>query len=414
MKKITVLNIPIFFIIPWVGYLLSLLNIKSKISAFVYISFAAFFGYAISFTDTSADSYRYAIAFMQFDKSIDYSAIMQMYRNGELRDPYRLLLFYFTSLFSDSPKVLYAFAGVIYGSISYLNLRIYVNERGSQTDRYTLILALLFITFCSLTNINGFKFWTGAMVAFYATYKFIILNKKIWIIGIFIAPLMHYSFVLFIPIIIMLKLIIPFTYNSIRVKPIVFYLFVFTFIASWFLDTNLIDISFIGRSGILPGEIGNRLAYVNSENVSDIVEKRSESSLFLTVNTYFDNLIKVYVFIVILYINKFLKRLPGNAAYINRIFSFVLLFYSFCFIATSFPSGGRFMILAHMFLVIFLCRFHRLYNNYKIRVIILLSILPFSFKISFINVLLPILILTPSFWYAGMPGVLLESFRFIN
>src|SRR5690554_4004985 len=131
-KKIARLGFPMFFVLPIVGFLLSLLNIRSRSSAFVYIAFAMLFGYAISFSDISADSYRYAQAFGRFDDTLPYSRIVEMYQSGELRDMYRVLLFYFTSIFTNNPKVMYAFAGLIYGVFSYLSLRVFVKERGKR------------------------------------------------------------------------------------------------------------------------------------------------------------------------------------------------------------------------------------------------------------------------------------------
>ncbi len=413
-KNITVLGIPVFFILPWAGYILSLLNLRSKISAFVYISFAAFFGYSISFTNTSADSYRYAEAFLRFERPDSYFAIIQMYLDGGLRDIYRASLFYFTSFFTNSANVLYAFAGLIYGLITYLNLRIYLQERGSHTDRYTLILALLFVTSCSLSNINGFRFNTGAMLAFYATYKIIIDNKNIWLLGLFVTPLVHYSFSLLVPVILTLKLIVPFTYNSVNVKPLVFYLFVLTFILSFFLNTNSIDISFITSSNVIPGGVSDRLDYVNSDQVSNIVDTRAEDSFFLTVSSYFNYLISFYVFALMLYMRNFIRNSSYDFKSINILFSFVLLYYSFSYIAISFPSGSRFMEIAHMFMIILLCRFYRIHKSNKIKAMILISIFPFLFKIVFINIGLPILILTPKFWYGGFVGVLLENLHSVR
>lgn len=408
-NKLTVLAIPFLFILPWISYLISLMNLKSRLSAFIFIFFAGFFGYSIGFTNTSADSYRYAEAFMRFERPDSYSAIIQMYLDGELRDIYSISLFYIVSFFSKKASLVYALAGLIYGSLAYLSLRTYIYERGSQTNRYTLILALIFITYCSLTNINAFNFNTAALLAFYSTYKLIFKNKKMWFLGLFLTPLMHYSFALFIPVILILKLVVPFAYNSIRINTIVFYVFIVTFILSFFLSTNVFDISFLSRLDILPAGISNRVDYVNSDDVAELVEVRAGNSLFLTVSSYFINLISVYILIVVLYIKKFIKNNSGDFTEINMLFAFVLMYYSFAHIAVSFPSGGRFMAIGHMFLILLLAKFHRIYNTNKIKRLIVISLLPFMFNILFINIFVPITLLTPKFWYSGFVGVVLEN-----
>src|SRR5690606_9153481 len=100
-KKISRISVPLFFIWPLGGFITSLFNIRSKTSALVYIGFAMIFGYAISFSNVSADSFRYAQAFGRFDNTLTYNKIVEMYQSGELRDMYRVLLFYFTSIFTN-------------------------------------------------------------------------------------------------------------------------------------------------------------------------------------------------------------------------------------------------------------------------------------------------------------------------
>lgn len=411
-KKIAGLSIPLFFILPWVGFLLSLFDLKSKRSSFVYIAFAMLFGYAISFSDSSADSYRYAQAFARFDNTLDYSKLVKLYRSGELRDLYQLILFYFTSIFSNNPKVLYAFAGFVYGIFSYLNLRIFIKERGSKWDRYTFVLALLFFTYISLANINGFKFWTGAMVLFYSIYNCIILKKTGWIIGILVTPLFHYGFMLIAPILILYRFVHPMFYNSKMANSILFYVFTVAFVLSWVLGTNSINLGFLTQAGILSGEVGSRIDYLNSGDVASMVEARRDKSLFLSVQKYFDYGIKMYIFIAVLFLNKLIKKMKGDKTVYTNLFAFVLVFYAFAFIASSIPSGGRFLNIAHLFLLVLMVKFYAIYKTKSYRKLILGSLSVFSFNIAFTNGMLPIMILTPTFWYGNFFWIIIEGIGF--
>lgn len=411
-KKIAGIGIPLFFILPIGGFLTALFNIRSRSSAFVYIGFAMLFGYAISFSDTSADSFRYAEAFSRFDNTLDYDAIVALYQNGELRDLYRVLLFYFVSIFTDNPKVMYAFAGLVYGIFSYLCLRIFVNERGNKGDIYVFVLALGFFTYISLANINGFRFWTGGLVLFYSAYNYIILKKSVWFIGILITPLFHYGFILIVPILILYRFIQPFLYNRKGVSPWLFYVFIIAFFASWILGTNSINLGFLTQTDAISGAVGNRLTYVNSEDVATLVESRREDSVFLSVRKYFDYGIKVYVFIGVIFLYNLLKKMRGNKTEYTRFFAFILFFYSFAFIATSFPSGSRFMNIAHLFLFIYLAKNYAIYKSKNIKNLILMSLPVFSFNIAFVNGMLPFMILTPTFWYGNFFWIIIEGFDF--
>tara|TARA_B100001146_G_scaffold224592_1_gene243075 strand:- start:484 stop:1722 length:1239 start_codon:yes stop_codon:yes gene_type:complete len=408
-KKIAGLGVPLIFILPVAGFITSLFNIRSKRSAIVYVLFAMLFGYAISFNNTSADSYRYAQAFAQFDNTLDYNKIVEMYRSGELRDMYRLLLFYFISLFSSNPKVLYAFAGLIYGIFSYLSLRVFVKERGAKPDNYVFILVLIFFTYISLANINGFRFWTGGLIFFYSTHQSIIENKSRWLIGVLITPLIHYGFVLMVPLIFIYSFLGSYLFNEKGVSFILFYIFVFAFILSWILGTNAINLSFLSEADILSGAIGDRMNFVNSEQVGNTMDRRKESSLFLSVQKYFNYGIKIYVFISVLLIRKLLKKTIENKIRYTRIFSFVLFFYTIAFIATSVPSGARFLNIAHLFMLLLLGKLYIVNKGLRIKKIILWALPVFSFNILFINILLPILILTPTFWYGNLFWIILEG-----
>lgn len=411
-NKIAGLEIPLFVLLPVAGFLSALCNIKSKISACIYIAFAMLCGYAISFTDSSADSFRYAQAFSRFDNRLDYNTLVQMYQNGELRDLYRVVLFYFTSIFTNNPKVMYAFAGLVYGVFSYLNLRIFVKERGNVWDKYILILSLVFFTYISLANINGFRFWTGAMVLFYATYNFIIQKKTAWAIGILITPLFHYGFILLMPILILYRFVHPLLYDNKKFASILLYIFIGTFCASWILETNAINLGFLTQNDALAGAVGDRIDYVNSEQVAELVESRKSDSLFLSVQTYFNYAIKIYIFIGILFLNKLLKRMKGDRTSYTNLFAFVLFFYSVAFIATSFPSGGRFMSIAHLFFLVLLGKFYGVYKERDIQNLILIALAVFAFNITFVNGILPLMILTPTFWYGNIFWIIIEGWGF--
>lgn len=412
LKKIAGMGFPLFFILPVGGFLTALLDIRSRSSAFVYVAFAMLFGYAISFSDPSADSYRYAQAFSQFDNTLDYNAIVALYQNGELRDLYRVLLFYFVSIFTDNPKIMYAFAGLVYGIFSYLSLKIFVKAKGGKLDMYVFIMALVFFTYVSLSNINGFRFWTGGAVLFYSTYKCIIEKKTAWFAGVLITPLFHYGFLLIVPVLILYRLIQPILYNNKGVSSVLFYVFIAAFAASWILGTNSINLGFLTQGDALSGAVGNRLDYVNSQDAATLVENRREGSMFLGIQKYFDMAIKVYVFISVLFLHRLLKKMKGDKTEYARFLAFILFFYAFVFIATSFPSGGRFMNIAHLFLFVYLAKNYAIYKRRNIKNLILWAIPAFSFNIAFINGMIPFLILTPTFWYGNFFWIIIEGWGF--
>lgn len=413
-KNTGVLSVSLFMFSPVISFLVALTNIRSKSSMFVYLAFSMLFGYAISFSDTSADSYRYALFFTDFiNSSKSYDFIIQSFINGELRDVYRYVLSYFVSLFSENPKVLYAFAGLIYGCFSYKSLMIFMKNKGESFNKFTIILGLIFYTYISLSSINGFRFNTGALLFFCSIYYFFIENKNKWFLGFLISPLFHYGFLPIIPILIIMKFFHNKLYSFKGVKNILLLIFISSFFLSFMLSTNFINISFLTKSIGLGGEIGARLDYVNSRDIVDLVENRSKNSTFLTVNNFFLNWIKIYLFVSVLKINIFFKKRNIKLSKNNiKLFSFIIIFLSFCFIAESIPSGGRFMSFAYLLYVILLLQLYKTYKILLIKKLILFSLPVFIFDILFTNIMLPVLILSPTFWYGTFFGVIIEGLNF--
>ncbi|MDC0086568.1 hypothetical protein OAI39_03945 [Polaribacter sp.] len=413
-KSTRILIGPLFLFSPIISFLVALTNIRSKSSMFVYLAFSMLFGYAISFSDTSADSYRYALVFNDFiNSSSSFNFIIQSFTEGSLRDVYRYILYYFVSLFSENPKVMYAFAGLIYGYFSYKSLMIYMKIKGQSFDKFTIILGVIFYTYISLSNVNGFRFNTGGLVLFCSVYYFFIENKNKWFLGILITPFFHYGFLLVLPILIIMKFLHNKLYNFKGIKNILILTFIFSFFLSFILSTNFINISFLTEPIGLDSAIGARLDYINSDYITDLVNKRSSNSIFLTTQKYFLITIKIYLFISVLKLNNFFNKRNIKFSKKNmKLFSFVIMFLSFCFIAESIPSGGRFMNFAYLFYVLFLLQ---LFNTYKIllvKKVILFSLPGFIFQILFTNVMLPVLILSPTFWYGTFFGVIIEGLNF--
>jgi hypothetical protein len=401
---------PVFLLIfPFLGFIIALTDIKSTKSKYIYILFSGIFGYSFSFADSSADSFRYAIAFNNFDNTLNINTIIQLYKNGELRDLYRVTLFYFVSLFSENPKVLFSIAGLIYGYLSYKAMLIFNNENQAANKKsvYFTILFLIFYTSISISNINGFKFNTGALLLFLSTYHIFLKNKKIWIIGLLITPLFHYSFIIVLPFFI-LYLFYP-KKTSINV---IYTIFIISFFASWILKTNSVNFNFLGIQDDSLGEIGSRLKYVSSEETAELVAKRKENSIFLRVLEIFNYAIRIYSFIVIVQFKKIIDKKTTIDPDLNRYFSFVAFFYSFTSIGLSFPSGIRFMNIACLFLMILTSKFLIEFHYKKIKNLILMALPLFIFNILFINFLIPVLILDFSFWFKNIFWNLISGIDF--
>ena len=119
-------------------------------------------------------------------------------------------------------------------------------------------------------------------------------------------------------------------YYSNGIKNILILTFIFSFLLSFFLKTNFINISFLTQFIGVDNAIGARLDFMNSDYVTNLVKEQANNSLFLTVKNYFQLLIKIYLFISVLLINYFFRRENFKVdTKTLRLFSFVILFLSF-------------------------------------------------------------------------------------
>lgn len=411
-RKLSALGVPMFFVLPLVGFFLSLANFKARSSFVIFILFCSLLGFSISLTDQSADSSRYAEAFLRFDRYLTFSDIVEMYKSGELRDLYRLLLFYITSSFTNNPKILFGLAGLIYGVLCYKTLLVFVNEKRTCQNTLFFILAIIFFTYISPINVNGFRFNTGALLFFLSSYNYLVLSKKKWLFGLISSPFFHYGFLPAIPALLIFSVLNRYFYSKTQNNRFLYVMFVVSFILSWFLKTNSISLDVFGGANLVGGAIGDRLAYVNSSEVTDIVDSRKDSSAFLRFRTYFDYAIKIYVFVTLRYIWKTLKFKGIQDEILYRQLSFVLFFYSFAFVISSFPSGGRFFSIAHLFLLVLLLRYLSYDTGTSYTRIIRWSMVVFLFNVLFINFLLPVLLLSPTIWYGNVFLIIIEGLEF--
>lgn len=413
LKKPSLLNIPIFIVVPFVAFLLTFKNLKSNINAIIFILFCTLFGYAFTFNNTSADSYRVALTFTEFDYTSLWD-IVPLYILGAITDIYRFLLYAFVKGFSNNPKILFACFGFVFGVFWYLSLRVFINEKRNINDIYSFILFFIFIIFNSITSINGARFNTAIWVFFYATINIVLYKKKRFFILLLITPLIHYALLLPLFIVIVFFTVKKFLYSNHNINKLLYFLFVFTFCASWVLDTNIINLDFLGD--IIPSDgISNKIGRYNSDELTNLYEERASTSLFLKVSNFFLILIKIFFFFFIRYAYYKLKKINFPNIELNRLLTFVIFYMSLAFIASSFPSGIRYLMIGYLFCILFMLKYYISYSDKAVRKFIIVLLPIFSFKFFFNVVFLSITLTSSTIWYGNLFWIIYEGmgYKFI-
>lgn len=407
IKKASLLNIPIFLIFPLLSFLIAIRNLKSRTNGVLFVVFCALFGYSFSFASDSADSYRIALVFDAFNYKSFYD-VYQLYLLGGEPDVYQFLIYSITKSFTENPKVLFAIFGLIFGLFWYFSLRIFKKEQRNNKGFYIFLIYFIFLILNPITNVNGARFNTAVWVFFLATTNIILYNNKRYYILLLCAPLVHFSFIFGVAIVVLFSFFKDLTYTSKGVNKILYYSFIASFAVSWILASNIISFDFI--SNLIPSDsISGKIDTYNSSEVSEIYEKRASNSPFLMVSNFFQMIIKTAFFFIIIYLKKFSNKQTNLGYKINVFFAFVMFYFSLAFIIGTMPSGNRFLMVGYIFCVLLMLLFFVKFRN-TINNKYALALIPiFSFKFFFNVIFLSISITSHTIWYGNLFWLLYEG-----
>ena len=407
-KKLAKIALPLFIFWPFGSFLCALHNLKLKSSAIVIILFSVVFGYSFSFSDSSADSYRTAFVFSVFDFST-FDNVIAIYKQGDSPDIYRLIVYGIAKNFTNNPKVLYALCGLVFGIFMYLSMLMFSKEKENKNDIFVILISLFFFSLNPLSNLNGFRFWTATWVFFYSIINFSIYNNKKWVIGIAATPLIHFSFLFIMPIVIFFYLFKGYLYSKTEISKVVFIVFIITFILSWVLETNSFSLGFLADQDVLNSSISGKVELYNSDRVTQNINERG-TSFFHTVETIFGNTIKLYIFIIILRMRKIIMNKPDPLSV--KMLAFVMVFISFGFIAKVIPSGGRFQTIAYMAALLLFLRIYAKRPSVSLQKLTLWGVPVFSFSILFGIFFLGVLLTSSTIWYGNLVWLIIEGIGF--
>lgn len=409
-NKNSLLNIPLFFIYPFVSFLIAIRNLKSRTNGIVFIAFCTLFGFSFAFSNDSVDSYRVALVFNEFNYQSIYD-IYQLYLLGGAPDLYRFLTYALVKSFTDNPKILFASFGLVFGFFWYLSIRVFKKEQANYSGFYASLLFFLFVIINPITNINGARFNTAIWVFFYGVINVVLYNKNRYLLLVLCAPLVHFSFLFGVIVILLYVMIKKFTYSNTDVNNILYYSFIVSFIASWVLESNIISLDFIG-SFVPSDSISNKIGTYNSSEVADIYKEIASNSPFLIVSNFFQSFIKIVFFVILVYLKRALQRHNAKNQVINKLMAFVFFYFTFSFIIATMPSGGRFLMVGYLFALVLILIILKEYENILNKRFVLLLIPAYSFTFFFNVIFLSISITSHTVWYGNLFWLLYEGWDY--
>ena len=329
----------LFIINPFVAFLYSMQDVKTRSSYIVFFMFCVLFGWMFIAETEHLDSYRMKLMFLQFTAAPDLAIIRVLkdyFTPDSLeKDVYRYLLCWLAAKMGGSNYHYFFMLAAIGFSYFYLKSMWFVTQnRHFQQNVYMLILLLIFTFSNSIFNINGLRFYTAAWIGVYALFKLVVDHNYLYFLLMAVLPLVHGA----MPVLWVIFVVCWLLRKHIRIiLPLLFLSF---FISAISLQAVEIVQPF------MPAYVQQMIwAYTQSAMAENMMEGSSEP-LYARILFFLPSLFYLAMNIIII---KERKAIILNSG--NEILGFCLALYTLTNFLTAIPSAGRLTILVIPFLV---------------------------------------------------------------
>ncbi|HBX46828.1 MAG TPA: hypothetical protein DEG28_13245 [Porphyromonadaceae bacterium] len=392
-------KLALFIISPFIAFLYSLKNMKSKSSYIVFFLSSILFG--LSFTvpsgktaENMSDGASYRLNFELY-RNINYSEFIEgfkeyiTFKDGSVKDYYFDTIAFITSRFTDNYHVLFMFFAIIFAFFSLKSFKFLTQEYNFSFSLASFILAYLFMI-NQIFNINGMRFWTAAWVGVYAVFQiFKNGNHRYYWLAV-TTPFIHASFWVYIGILIIASIFKR--YEK---------FWGVLFVVSFFIST--ISIELVRNIGnLLPPFLEDMVqSYTNEEY---IIQKEQEKGF---ISLFFSYAVIIYINVLVLLFIRNAKAIKDNNKS-KSLYLFLLVYMTFVNFSMPIPSlGGRFIILSYPIIAyIWLTNFKdRKYQK-------ILYVMPFVFLFQFYMQFNLYKLVTEPYFYFTSPFYLIYRYLF--
>ena len=367
-KDKSLIALILFPFTPFISFLISCFNIRNRLNSFVFILFFALFGYCHTFEDVRADSYRKYLLFNNYSEK-EYIDIYQEYVNGETKDVYEDILFNIVKSFSDNPHIMMMIVGIFGGFFYLLVVKRFVRDLKINYTLPIIILLIFMIIESNISLMGGIRNFSAFPLFMYSLIRVLIDNKKIWIVGVLLTPLIHFGYLIAVIAVLVIWIVkIP--------QSILHYLAIIACALSLFLETSSYS-NIIGQVmlGFENEAIENRIDSYNDE----YKEAHFNQSLTTKLTRVNNKIGACFIILLLIYIkNK--KYVLRMTEYDNKLYTLLLFFTAFAYSLISFSVvGQRFVYITMVLLYMFLLNMYQ--NNRNTSITRFIYFMPFVFII---------------------------------
>ena len=364
----------IFYILsPFLTFLYSCFDLRKRSAQIVFVLFFGLFGYCHSFEDTRADSYRKAQSFTNY-AARDYEDIYDDFRAGEQKDIYEDVLYSTVKSFTTDPHMMMMIVGLFAGVFYMLLARRFLEDRHLAYAWPIAILVIMFIFSLNIPQLGGIRTFTAFPIFTYSLIKLIFDGKRAWIVGILIAPLIHFGYIIATIVAIVAWLVrIPNT--------LLHYVAIFICLTSIFLDTS----SYTGALDMVLGSVDNdaiesRLTSYGDED-TDMEFNKSLTTRLIRLNNQAS---AIFLVLLLIYLHRNWSSFR-TTFYTERLYNVLLLFIIASYALISYSVvGQRFVYIALVLLYMFMLNLYQDNQESSVRRFIALMPIVFSMHIMWI------------------------------
>lgn len=345
-----------FLLAPFFTFLRSCWDLRHRSAQIIFVLFFGLFGYCHTFEDSRADSYRKKESFSNYGTET-YSDIFSDYHNGEIKDIYEGLLYTTLKQFTDDPHILMMMVGLFAGFFYMLVVKRFLQDNKMGLTWPVIILLSFVVMESNIPIMGNIRSFTAFPLLMYSIMRLLLDNKKIWIIGLLVTPLIHFGYMIVVVAALVIWLIkIP--------NVVMHYVAIVVCASSLFLSTSsYADVLGVVVDSMENESIADRIDSYGDEDVN-LQFNKSLTTRLVRVNNQIGTLFMI-VFLMYIYHNR--KRLI-NTPYIEKIYHLLLFFTIIGYTLISFSVvGQRFVYIAMVLLYLFLLNLYQQNPNSHIK-----------------------------------------------
>ncbi|MES2849579.1 MAG: EpsG family protein [Bacteroidota bacterium] len=342
----------LFVLFPFISMIMAIRGYKSAWAKNIVWAFIVFYGFtfAVGKESTDSDIIRYVEELREmYKKDFSVDQVVAFFKESGEADVVRTIIATIVSRFTDSPAVLTAVYGFIFGFFFTRNFW-YVLERFTGRLKWvTILLLTVFFLINPFWNINGFRFNTAVHIFLYGLLPYLFEGKKKGLIICFSSVLVHFSFLF--PILILL------IYLAAGNR--LYFYFGFFIISVFLSNISITELNNFLEANLSEVFLERSKTYRNEETVNEYRQVRdsdNEGASYVAPaeDSIVQNWYVVYylpalyngVSLILIVMFMFARSKLIANKWLLSAYCFGLLMFGFGNIMSSLPAGARFLMIS--------------------------------------------------------------------